>query len=117
MEPATLRLLTSAATEIQLDSPGYGESARLMNTPVPPDQLAAIQDCIFHGQKIQAIKLHRQATGFGLKESKEAVEAMETELRQTSREKFTVAPAGKGCLGMLVICAAVVVVVLWVAMQ
>lgn len=39
--------------------------------PLPPDVLAALQ----RGNKIEAIKLMRQATGLGLKEAKDAVEA------------------------------------------
>jgi ribosomal protein L7/L12 len=60
------------------------------------DQIAKIQAAIFAGNKIQAIKLHRAATGLGLKESKDFVEALEAELRRTDPTRFT-APVGKGC--------------------
>ncbi len=57
---------------------------------------AEIRDAIFAGQKIEAIKLYRDLTGKGLKESKDFIEALTEELRVSSPEKFTAAPAG-GC--------------------
>jgi ribosomal protein L7/L12 len=57
-----------------------------------------IQAAVFAGDKIGAIKLHRTASGFGLKESKDFIEALEAELRRTEPTKFTAAPA-KGCVG------------------
>lgn len=41
------------------------------------DRGAEIEALLRQGRKIQAIKLYRELTGEGLKESKEAVEAME----------------------------------------
>jgi hypothetical protein len=76
---------------------------------LPADKLAPFQELIFSGQKIAAIKLYREATGAGLAEAKDAVEKIEAELRGTSPEKFKAAPAGKGCLGMVVMVCAVVV--------
>ncbi|MCI0334853.1 MAG: ribosomal protein L7/L12 [Planctomycetes bacterium] len=58
--------------------------------------IAEIQAAIFAGQKIPAIKLYRKASGQGLKEAKDFVEALEAELRRTDPTKFT-APAAKGC--------------------
>ena len=69
-----------------------------MNGPIPEPVAQQIQAHLFAGQKIQAIKLHRQQTGMGLAESKTAVEAMEAELRARSPESFTAPPGGKGCL-------------------
>lgn len=60
----------------------------------------AIRRAIFAGQKIAAIKHYREATGLGLKESKDFVEALETELRAAAPEQFT-APRGSGCAGVL----------------
>lgn len=72
-----------------------------MNQPLPPEKLEEIKQALYRGEKIAAIKLHRNSTGAGLKESKEAVEFLESELRKKSPEKFTAAPSGKGCLGVL----------------
>ncbi len=88
-----------------------------MNQPLPPEKLEEIKQTLYRGEKIAAIKLHRDCTGAGLKESKEAVEFLEQELRKLSPEKFTAAPAGKGCLGVLGVAAlvgVVLVVVLFV---
>jgi hypothetical protein len=72
--------------------------------PSPTDaQLDAITAALRAGNKIEAIKLHRQATGFGLKESKDEVEAIEASLRTKFPEQLPAKPAaGKGCLGVLV---------------
>ena len=44
-----------------------------------------IRQLLMEGNKIQAIKIHREATGMGLKESKDAVEAVEAELRSSGQ--------------------------------
>ncbi|MEJ2410452.1 MAG: ribosomal protein L7/L12 [Novosphingobium sp.] len=46
-------------------------------TEVGPAIRTEIESAIAAGRKIEAIKLLRDATGMGLKESKDAVEAME----------------------------------------
>jgi ribosomal protein L7/L12 len=58
------------------------ERERLLDTPAPriqppPKALAAIKAELAAGNKIEAIRLMREATGMDLKASKEAVEAME----------------------------------------
>lgn len=53
------------------------------------DQLAAIRTEIFAGRKISAIKRYRDATGMGLKESKDVIEALEAELREREPESFS----------------------------
>ncbi len=73
------------------------------------DHLLKVKDAIFAGQKIEAIKLYREHTGLGLKESKEAVEKLEAELRQSAADRFAASPA-KGCFPVM---AAVGVFVLW----
>lgn len=42
----------------------------------PHAWLAEVQDLVRRGKKIQAIKVYREHTGVGLKEAKDAVEAM-----------------------------------------
>lgn len=42
-----------------------------------PEALTRIQDALRAGNKIQAIKIMREATGLGLAEAKDAVEAMQ----------------------------------------
>jgi hypothetical protein len=57
----------------------------------------AIIGHLYAGRKIAAIKAHRLATGQGLKESKDFIEALEARLREDAPEKFEAAsPAGCG---------------------
>jgi ribosomal protein L7/L12 len=66
------------------------------------EELDRIKGEIFAGRKIGAIKLYRESTGEGLKEAKDAVELLESELRRAEPEKFNAPPAAKGC-AMLVL--------------
>lgn len=61
-------------------------------------ELAAL---ILKGSKIEAIKFYREATGFGLKEAKEAVEKLEREMRAEIPEKFAKASSGCGVASVL----------------
>lgn len=54
--------------------------------------------CLERGEKIAAVKLHRDKTGVSLKESKDAVEAIETRLGLNPG-----AESKGGCLGMLLV--------------
>jgi hypothetical protein len=88
-----------------------------MSSPIPEEELVGIRGAIFGGRKIEAIKLYREATGVELIDAKKAVEELEKDLRASSPAKFTSPPTGRGCLGIIVmVCAAIVVavaVVLW----
>ncbi|NLX96112.1 MAG: hypothetical protein GXY83_08045 [Rhodopirellula sp.] len=48
------------------------------------------------GKKIQAIKVYRERTGVGLKEAKDAVDAI-------AAERHILAPSGSGCLGIVLL--------------
>ncbi len=61
------------------------------------EQVQQISAAVFAGRKIEAIKNYRLATGTGLKESKDFIEALEIRLRQESPKKFTAPPGGVGC--------------------
>ena len=80
-----------------------------MPKQVPDDQIEPIRAAVFAGRKIEAIKQYRTATGEGLKESKDFIEALEAEMRRTEAGKFTAPPGGKGC-GTAVICIVVAIV-------
>lgn len=73
--------------------------------PLSDELLGRLSDAIFQGRKIDAIKIHREATGMGLKESKGEVEAIEARLRQSHPEKFALSrpDGGSGCLGAVVL--------------
>lgn len=63
----------------------------------------AVKQAILAGRKIEAIKLHRELTGLGLKESKDAVEKLETELRQSEPHRFDSSVTRSGCFSTLVL--------------
>ena len=76
-------------------------------------QRQAISADVFAGRKIEALKRYREATGVGLKEAKDAVEAIEKDLRQREPDKFA-KPAGKaGCMSVVALVALAVSAV-WV---
>jgi hypothetical protein len=82
-----------------------------MTLPIGQEDIDRINEALFAGRLIEAIKIYRVATGCGLKEAKDFVEALETRLRGEMPERFT-APQRKvvemragGCLLMLVISA------------
>jgi ribosomal protein L7/L12 len=49
--------------------------------PAAPASMAQVEELLRQGQLIQAIKVHRELTGMGLKESKDAVEAMRERMK------------------------------------
>jgi ribosomal protein L7/L12 len=55
------------------------ESAEV--TPQEPPETGAIREALLLGKKIEAIKLYRELYGVGLKEAKDAIDAMERSLR------------------------------------
>ena len=73
------------------------------------EQWYEIQQHLFAGRKIQAIKIYREASGLGLKEAKDAMEAYEARLRSESPESFT-APAKTGCFSVILLFALLVLV-------
>lgn len=87
------------------------ESARLLTTPRPvpppptgmtPEKRATIIDAVRRGMKIEAIKHYREATGLGLAESKDAVEALEAALKsgdENAAPSFRPASPGPGPVG------------------
>ena len=83
-----------------------------MNTPISGDQLALIKEALYRGRKIEAIKKYRRATGMGLAEAKAAVEKLEEELRATRPENFLPQPERRGCLGLVLDCFGLSVIVL-----
>jgi ribosomal protein L7/L12 len=50
-------------------------------TPQEPPETRAIREALLSGHKIKAIKLYRELYGVSLKEGKDAIDAMEGNLR------------------------------------
>jgi ribosomal protein L7/L12 len=99
-----------AVEKIEADQPLESVPLSGMSAIIVPERAAWIHEALFKGDKIEAIKLYREGTNLGLKESKEAVEKLETELRQKSPERFAAKPAGKSCLVVLAACGGMLVV-------
>ena len=72
---------------------------------MPPETVTAINDAIFAHRKIEAIKIYREATGQGLKESKDFIESLTDQLRAEVPEKFGPEPSGIGCAGTMLMLA------------
>ena len=68
------------------------------------EQWLAMQQELARGQMIQAIKLYRAATGVGLKEAKDAMEAYHAKLRAEAPDRFPEL-AKTGCMGVIVLFA------------
>ena len=87
--------------------------------PIPPEVTGRIADYVFAGNKIAAVKLYREYSDDGLKESYDFIKAMEAELRVREPDKFAARPAGgNGCLGILALCGLGILAVLlavWVS--
>lgn len=87
-----------------------------MARPISEEAMNSLTDALLQGRKIEAIKLYRELTGLGLKESKEEIEAIEGSLRAQFPDKFAARPKGSGCLGStMVLCCAAALIVYWLA--
>lgn len=84
--------------EKQLREEGNAATPRaaLSMPGVSEDVARDMTQAIFEGRKIDAIKLHRDATRLGLKESKEFIDELTRQLREECPERFT-ASAKSGC--------------------
>lgn len=75
---ASLAESKDAVEAMPVDSIPVGDLPSILPmTGMTPERMNAIVSAISRGNKIEAIKLYREATGLGLAESKDAVEAME----------------------------------------
>jgi len=72
---------------------------------IPDEVWARIKLALYEGKKIEAIKLYREQTSLGLKESKDFIDKMEAEMREKEPQRFTQAAGGSGCSAVLVLLA------------
>ncbi|MGA2067554.1 MAG: ribosomal protein L7/L12 [Thermoguttaceae bacterium] len=77
------------------EAPPPPEQTSESGTPEPDSLEGQVLSLMKAGQKIAAIKLHRQETGSGLKEAKDAVEALAA--------KHGIIARGAGCAGMVLL--------------
>lgn len=62
-----------------------------------------ITEALFAGRKIEAIKIYREATGEGLLESKEFIEALITRLREEYPDRIPAHTSGCGTAALLLV--------------
>jgi hypothetical protein len=99
--PAGAEKCDSCGARLDQAASRGGASAGLENPPAPADEPdpesldGRILALVRAGQKIPAIKLHREAMQSGLKEAKDAVEALAA--------RHGVAPSGSGCAGVVLL--------------
>lgn len=60
-----------------------------------------IIECLTRGKKIAAIKIYREETGEGLKESKDFIDSLTSRLREEHPERFPASTSGCGAVVLL----------------
>jgi hypothetical protein len=70
-----------------------------------------VQDLLYVGRKIQAIKLVRERMGLGLKEAKDRVDELEARLRERFPDAMPRAERRSGCGSAVVLLLALIAVV------
>ena len=86
-----------------------------MDERLSQQSIEAIEQAIADGSKIEAIKIYREASGRGLKESKEFIEDLIPTLKEHDPEKYSkvshsaISPK-KGCASVLVVCLFLMVI-------
>ena len=74
-----------------------------MNEDIEKNLENEITTLIYEGKRIQAIKIYRDSTSKGLKESKEYVDRLSMELYERYPDRFAVKPsASTGCMTAIV---------------
>ena len=68
-----------------------------MASELTPEQNERIREALAEGRKIEAIKVYREATGCGLREAKEFIEALIPRLKEQEPEKYAKLSEGVGC--------------------
>ena len=84
-----------------------------MANELTPEQLTTISNAIYSGNKIEAIKLYRTATGKDLKDSKDAVEKLAAELEAKNPAMFAKQRRQSGSLATLVFWGAIAAVIVY----
>lgn len=74
-----------------------------MAEDLTPEQTDEIADALAAGRKIEAIKIYRSATGQGLKEAKDFIDALVPRLVEQDPEKYKAlsASGGSGCASVV----------------
>lgn len=82
-----------------------------------PQQLTAVSNAIYSGNKVEAIKIYRSATGKDLKDSKDAVEKLAAELAAQDPARFRHQRQQTRSLAGLMLWAAIALIIIYFASQ
>lgn len=88
-----------------------------MTDELTPEQLTHVSNALYAGNKIEAIKLYRTATGKDLKDSKEAVEKLAMALEAKNRAMFAKRRRQRSSMTTLVFWGAIVVAILYFVLR
>ena len=88
-----------------------------MSNELTPEQLTHVSNAVYAGNKIEAIKLYRTATGKDLKDSKDAVEKLAMELEAGNPAMFAKQRRQSGSMATLVFWGALAAVVAYLAVR
>lgn len=77
----------------------------MSDTPTE-EQIEQIADALAAGRKIEAIKIYREATGKGLAEAKEFIDALVPKLQEQDPERFAKLSQRGGCASVILFCVA-----------
>lgn len=88
-----------------------------MADELSPEQTRSIHDAIYTGDKIEAIKHYRIATGMDLKDSKEAVEKLTEKLKEQNPARFARPRRQSSSLAILVFWGTVVALVAYAVLK
>lgn len=88
-----------------------------MAKELTPEQLTVISNAIYSGNKVEAIKLYRSATGKDLKDSKESVEKLTAGLKIQNPARFARQRRQSGSLATMIFWGAIVAVIIYLAVK
>ena len=87
-----------------------------MTQNLPEQVRKQMENALFAGDKVAAVKIHHESVGLGLAKAKTAIDELDHELRQHSPEKFASSvqiPKQMGGLSLLGVVALLGIVILW----
>ena len=88
-----------------------------MANELTPEQLTAVSNAVYAGNKIEAIKLYRTATGNDLKDSKDAVEKLTLELEAKNPAMFAKQRRQGGSLATPVFWGAIAALIVYLILR
>lgn len=72
------------------------------------EQINSIADALAAGRKLDAIKIYREATGKGLKDAKDFIDALVPRLKEQDPQKYAnLSAQGAGCSSAILVCLAI----------